>query len=354
MSVTMREIADTAQVSVSTVSRVLSGHPAISERRVKEILSVANKLNYRRRPLPIRRSDPIDVLQDRTIAIITLGMSRRLLALPAVARAINGAEETLSSAGTKVLLRHIPQVEKRLDIFPNEFDGVILFGALQGDVISNCREWFFEHLQNIPMVWMLGRPAGTEGDVVLPHAFDTGCRAAEYLIQHGHRELAFLNPKPDHLQFMAREDGFVTYARRNGASVQAFCEAPEGGWPLPLQPPTDVKTVQKLVDSILSATPRPTAIFTAADSIAALTYHALTKRSVRIGEEISIISANNDESWIAALHPGLTTFDIHAEQIGQIAVRRLAYRLSEPENVPPLEVTVKSTLVERESVVKLS
>ena len=71
---------------------------------------------------------------------------------------------------------------------------------------------------------------------------------ADYLVARGHRRLAFVNPKPDHVLFMRREDGFVARARRLGAEVQCFCEAPPGGWRLPLRPALDVETVQSLVD----------------------------------------------------------------------------------------------------------
>lgn len=352
MSVTMREIAAAAQVSVSTVSRVLNGNPAISERRSKVVLDAADRLNYRRKS-PSSVCDPLAILQERRVGIVSLGMSPRLLALPTVARTINGAEEALSSAGARVTLRHMSHVEDCTDNTLGDLDALVLIGALHGEVTDNIPQGQLARINELPSVWMLGRPAGCTGDVVAPNAFETGSSAAEYLVERGHKNLAFLSPKPAHQQFMAREDGFVSRARRLGATVQIFSEDPPDGWPYPLQPPTDVATVQKLVDAILQATPRPTAVFAAADSVAALTYRALAERSVVVGRDISVISANNDEAWIAALHPGLTTFDVHAEQLGRSAVRQLANRLCSRNSEPTLDLTFSATLIERESVADL-
>ena len=58
--------------------------------------------------------------------------------------------------------------------------------------------------------------------------------AAEYLIQCGHRRLALINPKPDHVTFRRRELGFIGRAQAAGLAVQRFVEATAGLWSLPL------------------------------------------------------------------------------------------------------------------------
>ncbi len=77
-------------------------------------------------------------------------------------------------------------------------------------------------------------------------------------------------------------------------------------------------------------------------------------RNLRVGVDISVISGNNDAALIAGLHPRLTTFDIHAEEIGQLAVRQLAMRLAYLGVLPDCELMLVPTLSDGDSVIELS
>jgi len=206
----------------------------------------------------------------------------------------------------------------------------------------------------VPTIWLLGRPRGGWGDAISADDYQLGAMAAEHLAARGHRHVALINPKPDHLLFMRREDGLLGAARRLGMKVKCFCQAPPGGWQLPFQAPTHVETVQHLVDQALAARPRPTAIFAVADSIAALIYRALAVRKVGVGRNISVISGNADHRLIAALHPQLTTIDIHPYEVGRRAVEQLALRMSDPHPWPDGEWMIHPTLLEGESVLTIS
>ena len=356
MRVTLNQciFAAAAELSVSTASRALNDHPAISAATKERVRRLAEELRYK----PVRshrQRDSEDRLEGRSVAIVSLGIDRSLLSLPVVAEALAGIEEALSEGGASVQMAHIPDLEQippglRLE----SLDGAILTGPMQGRHVALTHSELVDRLRELPTVWCLGRPAGCWGDVVLSNDYQTGTMAAEYLVERGHRCLAFLNPKPDHLLFVRREDGFVGAARRLGAEVESFCESPPGGWQLPLKPPLDVEVVQTLVDRVLAATPRPSAIFAAADSVATLVYRALAVRGLTPGRDISVISANDDRSLIAGLHPDLTTYDIHASQIGRLAVRQLGVRMADPDAELFTDVMVQSTLVEGQSVTEMA
>ncbi|MBN2296747.1 MAG: LacI family DNA-binding transcriptional regulator, partial [Pirellulales bacterium] len=49
MTKTLRQIAEIAQVSVSTASRALNGHPGISRDTVEKVQHAAQRLSYRPR-----------------------------------------------------------------------------------------------------------------------------------------------------------------------------------------------------------------------------------------------------------------------------------------------------------------
>lgn len=350
MSTTLDQIARAAKVSVSTASRALNGHPAISSQTAHRVRTAAQRLQYRQRRSH-RRWEARRSLFGTHVAVVSLGMDRSLMALPVISSILAGAEAALSDAGATVQLAHVPQVEQPpTSLLRQKLDGVILSGALQGDMLSRAAGELFQRLRNLPTVWLLGRPRGCWGDAVAVNDYAVGAWAAEYLVQRGHRRLAFVNPKPDHVLFMRREDGFVAAARRLGAEVRSYCQEPKEHWELPLKAPVDVETVQGLIDELLADAPRPSAIFAAADSVAVLVYRALAVRDLKVGRDISVISGNNDLPMIAGLHPHLTTADVHADLVGRLAVGQLAMRLSCDNQLPESELMIPPTPVEGESV----
>ncbi len=109
--------------------------------------------------------------------------------------------------------------------------------------------------------------------------------------------------------------------------------------------------MQRLIDRLLRMEDHPTAIFVPADSIAVVVYRALAERGIQIGKDISVISANNELPLLSALFPALTTIDVQAERIGELAVKQLAQRFS--DNSETIERNLDPRLVEGGSVKKI-
>src|SRR5262249_503066 len=157
-------------------------------------------------------------------------------------------------------------------------------GAMVNQFALACDTPAIKRLRKLPSVWVIGDPPAAWGDAVMVDDFAVGYGAAEHLVANGHQQLAFLNPVPDNLLFSRGEDGFYSAAGRLGAKVQSYCQSPPSGWPLPLQAPASrFDAVQSLIDRLLESKPHPTAVFAAADSVAALAYCALGVRGLRVG-----------------------------------------------------------------------
>ena len=357
--VTIKTVAEAANCAVSTVSRALRDDPAISDESKQRIRQVAESLNYRRlrrrRTKTEKDAERNNSICDKRLVVITLGMDRSLTSLPVIGETLSGLEDALSGFGLRLQVTHVPnlnEVPSHLD--SNRLDGVFLFGAMQGKMLAESANPLLQRLRELPTVWLLGRPVGCWGDSVGSNDVLVGTMAADHLADHGHRHVAFVSPKPDHLLMMNRETGFLSQAQRRGLLVQRCVAPPDSGWTMPLKPPLTIETVQHLVDGILGSKPRPTALFASSDSVAAVVYGALAVRGMRVGDEISVISGNNDWALIAGLHPSLTTFDIHASDIGRLAVHQMESRLRMKEPLPDAELTIEPHLVSRESVQTLT
>lgn len=293
----------------------------------------------------------LNPLERKTVLLLTLGMDRSLETLPVVASAIGGVERAVGRANANLLVANLPTADRVPEMLRRRrIDGVILKGALQGDLIANANPELIEVLKKLPTVWVLGRPRGAWGDVVQVNDTTIGQIAAEHLIANGHRHLGFVCPKPSHAMLMRRQAGFTFFAQHAGARVSAFL-GDSRRWSFPLQATNEVEMVQDLVDRLLGISDRPTAIFAPDDSVGAMTARALSARGLLIGRDMSLMSCNNERPLLVGIYPALTTLDIHAERIGGLAVAHLAFRLSHAD-APPVEIGVEPTLVPGDSVVR--
>ena len=67
MTVTLKKLAEISNTSVSTVSRVLAGKPGISAKKRKNILDLANRLNFQ----PNRNAQNLKNQQSHLLGFIT-------------------------------------------------------------------------------------------------------------------------------------------------------------------------------------------------------------------------------------------------------------------------------------------
>jgi len=348
---TIQDVAEQAKVSTGTVSRVLNGHPTVSEENAQRIRRAIKELNYSPRQQKVSRSDLYPIL-DKNILLLLVGMSRSLATLPVVASALHGVESALKAAKANLLIAEMPDASGIPEVLSRKsIDGVILKSALQGNLSSQAAQ-MLDQIKSLPTVWCLGRPDDCVGDFVGVNDMAVGKIAAEHLVSHGHRRLAFLSAKPSQTTLLRRQASFTLYAERLGATVQTFLGGPRD-WSFPSLPVNDVEMVQGLVDELLSQKDRPTAVFAPDDSVCTMIYRAMTRRGLQAGRDLSVLSCNNEQPLLMGLYPTPTTIEVHAEQIGCRAVEQLAWRIKN-RNEANIEIGVEPSLVEGGSIVDIS
>lgn len=352
MPATVKDVAQAANVSIGTVSRVLSGEPNVADETVKRVNEAVDRLGYSR----LRRRKAAASgkhLARKNIAMLLMGMDKSLANLPSVSCGIHGAESALSNAAANVLLTDMPHVDEVPRSIENQnIHGLLAKGALQGKLINSADKSLIQRLRKIPTVWFLGRPKGADwGDVVESNDAEVGRMAAEHLLEKGHRKIAILDPKPDHVTLGQRCASFTWHATQAGAKVENVF-GKDTDWTLPLQPVSDSELVDDLVGKLMKLRSKPTAVFCPADCISAMVYRACSRRGIQIGKDISLISCNNEQPLLTGLYPEVTTIDICAEQIGRQAVEQLIWRLANRDS-PAVSVSVQPRLVEGMSVAEL-
>lgn len=352
MPATVKDVAKAAEVSVGTVSRVLSGEPNVSAETARRVRDAVKQLGYS----PLRKRKPVSDdrrLSRKQVAILLMGMDRSLANLPSVASGIHGVESALSQAGASVLFSDLPQMDRIPELLTfHKTHGLLVKSALQGNLIETADTALLNRMRQLPTVWFLGRPDGADwGDAVESNDMEIGRLAAEYLLDRGHQHMAILDPKPGHVTLGQRSASFHWHASQNGARVERIV-GKKSNWSIPLQTVNNVELIDQLIQKLLKLRSKPTAVFCPADSITAMAYHCCARRQIQIGKDLSLISCNNELPLLQGLYPEVTTIDVCAEQIGRQAVDQLIWRLQHPD-APLVTVSVQPRLVEGMSVVNL-
>jgi LacI family xylobiose transport system transcriptional regulator len=323
---TLSEVALLADVSVSTVSKVLNGRAGVSSETRARIEALLQNHEYNRRS-PKRAVAPlIDVLCyeiDSPFASEVLANIELVARQQRVGMVLTGATES-----------HLPE--------PSWVDGVLHrlpLGVILVACVLPAKHKQQLRSRNIPLVMV--DPAGApEPDVPSIGSADWngGYLATRYLLDLGHRRIGIITGPDNMLASTARLSGYR--AALESANV-------------PVDPalirPGEFHHRDGLVEgrALLTLPNRPTAIFASSDLYALGVYEAA--RSLRIGipEDLSVVGY--DDLRIARwAGPPLTTIHVPLVAMAEQAVHMIMRLRGEPE-LAFSRIDIDTSLVVRES-----
>lgn len=323
---TILDVAETAGVSIATVSRALNGGK-VSQGAKSAIEQAISTLGYRRntlaRSLVTGKSGVVGVLIPD-------------VAGPLYAQMARGIEDVLDTHGMSFMMvtgNRDPEVERAsIELLLNRrVDALILIGSgLQHEPLEQL-------LRGGPPVVLMEREGGAESLTTISLSNSEGAeQATRYLIARGHRHIA-------HIAGIRRAG-----ERRLQGYLQAMHAA--GLIPVILQGDFTEQSGLALAETLLN-NQQVTAVFSANDRMAVGLYRALNTRQREIPEHLSVVGFD-DLPWGAYLNPPLTTVRQPARQMGQLAAQEALSALA--GRARPQRLTVSTELVERESVLDLT
>ncbi|MDQ3813054.1 MAG: LacI family transcriptional regulator [Armatimonadota bacterium] len=318
MPVTLQDVAARANVSLATVSKVLNNRYDVAPETVELVEKAIAELGYQRaatrRGRPSAAHPPANRSRRTQVAasIALLIPARNIVAMqsPLTGHLIDGVEAVARERGFHLLLTRLAEdgsLPACLD--PVQVDGLIVRSTSRGMAMT---------LPSVPMVWIFKSGFGpTPGDLVQPDNEMIGQMAARYLLERGHRYVAVVNPRPEHPEAQTRADRFVKFAQAAGATTLAI--------------ESESLATDEIVTQLLSHTPPITGLFMPlGDDFVESLYGALLRRGVRCGEDMALISCNNDAVHLRTLDPRLPNIDIRASEIGRAAAETLLWRIQHP------------------------
>jgi LacI family repressor for deo operon, udp, cdd, tsx, nupC, and nupG len=164
--------------------------------------------------------------------------------------------------------------------------------------------------------------------------------ATDHLILLGHKKIAFMYGQPDSLLTRDRENGYRATMQKAGLKVL-------DGWVVAGN--LSIEGAAKATTDLLNHEQKPTAIFCANDEMAIGCMHTIQQTGLNVPADISVIGFD-DTRYAAVTQPGLTTIRQPAEEIGICVMQRLLHeiehgrsKMSEPELLPHQLIVREST-----------
>lgn len=329
MSVTLEEIAEAANVSIATVSRVLtnSNHP-VSDKTRQRIKKLAKEMGYK--PNLAARS----LRTDRTF---TVGIIADDIVSPFVPLIIRGIQDVLTEHDYLGLIINADrnlEVEKDAinTLLSRPVDGIIFVESghrVATEVLEQSgKPYIFVHRLFDTSI----------KNSVVPDEFYGASLAVKHLIRLGHRRIAYIQGPKGWYAAEGRLAGYRAVLANEGIPVDpALIES--GDW--------ELESGYEATRRLLALDVPPTAIFAANDMMAIGAMYAIQTAGLRIPEDIAVVGYDNREvAW--TVQPNLTTVNMPVYEMGLTAARLLLKQLKEEAHVIE-EVRVKGQLFIRES-----
>jgi LacI family transcriptional regulator len=330
-SATIKEIAQRADVSVATVSRVLNNHANVRESVRERVLAVIEEIGYE--PDPIARSL-------RTQATYTIGFIVRDLVDTVFSTMAQGVDNVLREHGYTVLLSTSSRDPERdahqLAMLRNRrVDGFILAISEESSpaLLAEVRK------TNRPIVLLDREMEGTATDAVLTDYLSGTRDAIAYLVSLGHQRIAYI--------------GGTLAIRPGRERLRAFTTAIRDAR---IEPPPDLVRTGSFAQEfgaamcheLLNLADPPTALLAAGNQIAVGVLQTLRERSVRLPDDLSLICVD-DVDLLRYGNPPVTVVSRPFERIGELAANRLLERIRHPEAAEHQQIFVPTNLIIRSS-----
>jgi DNA-binding LacI/PurR family transcriptional regulator len=329
----MKQVAIAADVSSSTVSRVLSGAPSrvpITEETRQRVLAAAAELGFR--PNRLARGLRGSATGLLGLVVRDLGYPLHQSLIAAIVGAAHDRGHHVVIGSTDGLDADQHELEQILEA--RMVDGVVVVGGLDdlprlvGDLVH----------EGIPVV---GLGLGTR-DTAIPIVRsdnDRGARlVAEHLLGLGHRRLGVVVAGV-HPELVDRRDAFLAAVERAGVPVEPRHVLEVANTP---------EAAEGATAALLALPGRPTGLFCTTDMVARGALVAAARAGIRVPDDLSVVGFD-DQEWARHWWPALSTVCQDAQQLGDIAVDLVLRAIADPVDRVAFDDWVPVRLVARGS-----
>lgn len=327
---TIYDVAKTAGVSISTVSRVINANPNVSYATRDRVLEVIDELNF----IPKAEARARAMKDFARIGVITPFFTE-----PAFVQRLRGVAEALFSTRYELTIYTVDSLEHL-----NHYLATLpVTGHLEGLILLSLRvnDESAKKLKDNELETVLIEYPRPDLNTVEIDDIGGGEMAAEYLIGKGHNRLGFIGDTTDLgpyaiLPITLRLQGFRNQIEQAGLTLpeQYLCTSQY-----------KVSDAEEQIEKVLSLPEPPTAIFAATDLQAIGVINKARQMGFRVPEDLAVLGFDDLD---LAGYVGLSTIHQALDESGRLAVEILLSRLKDPER-PIRHVRLPLKIIERQS-----
>lgn len=315
---TIKDIARECGLSVSTVSRALSGEGRLPQVTREKVRATATRLGY----IPNRAAQTLVGKRNSGFAGLVLTDPGYGCEDSYLGEYISGLGAGLSESGFDLFLAAIPEGQSELSVIRNivatrRADGLILARTSETDA-----RVAFLHDAGFPFV-----THGRVTDGALRHDWiDTDgltafAEAFDMLYALGHRRFTLLTIEEPMTFRLYRTEGLLQAIAQQGD--------PDVRLRIATSPRYNSERRKQVIHYMLSGPDRPTAVLAMFDGLALAVLQVAEQMGLSVPHDLSVTGFDNIASSALA-RPGLTTFDSDTFHAAQISARMLVARLNDP------------------------
>lgn len=331
---TIKDIANIVGVSCTTVSNVIHGRAGrVSAETISRINDAIDQLGY----IPNMSARSLVSSSSKVIGMISHFKSNpkeSIIEDPFHSTFIGTVEKILRENGYYLMLRAVDNTADMISFLRNwNVDGLLFTGVFQDE--------FYDALSSltIPIILIDSYVPTSKICNIGLEDFKGGYTATRYLIDKGHRQIAFASPTIKNRGVVSER--FLGY--KQALSEASISFRPE----LVFEQELDIETTIALGHK-LSQRNDITAVFTTADILAAGIMAGIQQSGKSVPGDISVVGFD-DINLCRLISPTLTTIHQDATYKGQLAVNFLIDLLNN-NPIRQREVILPIKLIERESV----
>ena len=318
MTPTIKDVAAKAGVSLSTVSLVLNNKKNVSERTRLIVLQAIKALNFH--PRRIARGLASKKTGNIGFILTEDHFSRHE---PFYTKIFLGTEMEARKYHYNILLTTVSKTFRKDQDIPrflleNNVDGVIMAGWVPQSLVEIVRG------KKLPFVMVDYFPKSGPASAVLIDNLDGAMQAVNHLIQKHHRNIAFIGGDMEHPSLIDRFEGYKKALQNAGLSFNPDLVVTDESY-------TAVENGYNAMCRLLSRGVAFSAVFSGNDALAHGCLRCLREHGLSTPDHVAVVGFDDIESDMI-VEPHLTTVRVEKEELGAVAMRRLAEVIEKGEN----------------------
>ncbi len=315
-SVTLRDVAKKADVSIATVSHVLNNTREVREQTRKRVQQAIDELSYHRNDI----ARELKTGSSGLVGVLIVDYN------PFYTDVLRGIEEAVEPLGWKFVVASTGENwEKQKELLH-----VMISRRMQGILIAAVDGFDSKYVESvvpadIPIVLFDRRVAGSQMVSVTSMNFEGARQAVEHFYQHGYKKIGFVLGKDLISSFQDRKSGFEHEIKRLNliSRIEEDYPSIEGGY-----------EAGRRLFSKLNYDFIPEAVLVGNNMMLIGFLEFLREHQLRVGVDVAVISFDY-QAWCDVITPPMTVIRQSSKKMGVTAVNILKQKIdgNSPDDV---------------------